>query len=598
MASVNEMMPMPAAEAGRQAFSIRATLNSWAAELAPFPGRWRRAARVAFVTAIGAGLMASVQIVNPLGLTLLVSLAVPEFALGLGTAICFLVAAAAIQTLTLFLAGATIDNPVVHICVFIAFAAVTTYLIYGVPRLGRLWLWIQIPAATAFYMVVFDRKTLGWDNAQMFSGVAIAVALLWLFNNVIWPEPATSVLARSLTTTLARSRRRLSLLIGIFVGDTPVERDRAVASKLAYHMALAAPVTRAAGKVRTTAALLATVMVAERIHNQIDRLCIPACSQAGASLSDATKRELVETAGILETALDEYIAGIGPDGESKQPGHFDSLAAFRARLQALDEAAEGAMGAVIGHLKAIGYLLSADALELPDEATAEPVRHRSGEPFRLNKFLVRFCARHTVAMTIAFVAGLFDNNAAIHAALWLLMIGGPPSHGATARKFTVRAIGAAAAMAMTAVGTILLAPNGTTIFSYMAAVFAGCLIMAYIGQGGGLLSYLSIGGTAFVIAFSGPGPRNDEFASIWTIWGISFGMLIRAVVSMFWREWPRRTLVEEFQPPVRALMLLVSAAHRRDFSAAQIEAAGMALIGGVREMLAVANDAQLEGRGA
>src|SRR5260370_31922588 len=78
--------------------SIRTMLKSWAAELAPFPNRWRRAAQVAFVTAVGAGLMASVQIVNPLGLTLLVSFAAPEYAFSVATGAVFLIAAAAIQT--------------------------------------------------------------------------------------------------------------------------------------------------------------------------------------------------------------------------------------------------------------------------------------------------------------------------------------------------------------------------------------------------------------------------------------------------------------------------------------------------------------------
>src|SRR5215831_19214190 len=115
---------------------VRAMFRSWAAELAPFPNRWRRAARVAFVTAIGAGVLATLQIVNPLGLTLLVSLA---------AGIVFLLMAATIQLLALFTVGALADSPVLLIAAFIAFTAISTYLIYGVRRLGRLWLWIQIP---------------------------------------------------------------------------------------------------------------------------------------------------------------------------------------------------------------------------------------------------------------------------------------------------------------------------------------------------------------------------------------------------------------------------------------------------------------------
>ena len=113
-------------------------------------------------------------------------------------------------------------------------------------------------------------------------------------------------------------------------------------------------------------------------------------------------------------------------------------------------------------------------------------------------------------MGLAFVTGLFANNPALHAALWLIMIGGPPSHGATVRKFTMRAIGAAAALGLAVLATILVSPSATNVFPYMVATFVGVLVMAYIGEGGGLLSYLSIGGTAFVIAFSGLGPRDDR----------------------------------------------------------------------------------------
>src|SRR5450432_1347836 len=116
--------------------SIRSKLRSWTAELEPYPNRWRRAARVAFVTAIGAGLMAALQISSPLGLTLLVGFALPEFAFSLDTGITFLVAAAAIQWLTLAMVGALVDSPVAHVSVFLIFVAITTYLIYGLPRLG------------------------------------------------------------------------------------------------------------------------------------------------------------------------------------------------------------------------------------------------------------------------------------------------------------------------------------------------------------------------------------------------------------------------------------------------------------------------------
>ncbi|MGO9059951.1 MAG: hypothetical protein ACLQU2_21605, partial [Candidatus Binataceae bacterium] len=238
-----------------------------------------------------------------------------------------------------------------------------------------------------------------------------------------------------------------------------------------------------------------------------------------------------------------------------------------------------------------------DPFSEPHTEPSVPLAFAPHRP-RLNRFLLRYTARHTIAMGLAFVTGLFANNPALHAALWLIMIGGPPSHGATVRKFTVRAIGAAAALGLAVLATILVSPSATSVFPYMVATFVGVLVMAYIGEGGGLLSYLSIGGTAFVIAFSSLGPRDDPFGSIWTIWGISFGMLIRAAVSMFWRERASRTLVEEFQAPLESILELAGAAHRRCRDADDIWPAEITLAGGIRTMLAIANDAQLEGRSA
>src|SRR6202030_3966652 len=175
------------------------------------------------------------------------------------------------------------------------------YLIYGVPGLGRVWVWVQIPTVTAFYLVLFDHRGLGWDNAQMFAGLVVAVTMLWLFNNIIWPEPAAAVLSGSLRSTLERSRRRLELLMRIFLaeGGAIPNHDRRVASKLAYHLTLLEPSIRNAANVREPAELLATVTVAERIQNEVDRLSVVAWTQLGATLDQAGRFALREAACAL-----------------------------------------------------------------------------------------------------------------------------------------------------------------------------------------------------------------------------------------------------------------------------------------------------------
>ncbi len=564
--------------------SFRMMLRSWRAELAPFPKR-RSAARVAFVTALGAGVTAILQISNPLGLTMLVSIAAPEYAFSLATAVTFLVGAAAMQLLMLAVVGALVNAPVPHVCVFIAYTFITTYLIYGVPGLGRLWVWVQIPTVTAFYLVLFDHRGLGWDNAQMFAGLVVAVTMLWLFNNVIWPEPAAAVLSDSLRSTLERSRRRLKLLMRIFMaeGGAIPDHDRGVASKLAYHLTLLGPAIRNAANIREAAELLAAVTVAERIHNEIDRLCVVACTQLGATLDETGWSALRDAAGALDAALEARISGSDDTG-----AHTEMLAkidGLRRRVEAAPPQRE-ALAGLASHFENIAALLSPQPDELP-RASAESAQQLPKPAFHLSKFLIRFCARHTIAMTIAFVSGLFDNNAAIHAALWLLMVGGPPSHGGTAKKFMVRAIGAAGALLFAALGTIVLAPNFVSLPPYMLAIFIAIALMTYIGEGGGELSYLAIGGTAFVIAFSAPGPRTEMVGSIWTIWGISLGMIVRAVVSIVWREHMNRTLAEEFERPLAALVTLTRSASLED---QEIVAAEIAIARGVQAMLTVATE--------
>ena len=161
----------------------------------------------------------------------------------------------------------------------------------------------------------------------------------------------------------------------------------------------------------------------------------------------------------------------------------------------------------------------------------------------------------------------------------------------------MRALGASGALALAALGTIVVSPNYTSVVSYVAVIFIGVLLMAYVGEGGGVLSYLAIGGTAFVIAYSGPGPRPDVLESIWSIWGISLGMIIRAALSLVWREHPYQTLAEEFQPLFGALLHLIRAGNT-ETNAPQRITARTEVIRSTLVMLSVANDALLEGRSA
>ena len=574
----------------------RAVLNRRADDPQPGLAKWRRAARIAGITSAGAALMAVMQISNPLGLTLLLNLGAPELAFSVMAGVSFLACAALLQWLALALAGSLVTWPVAHLSAFIILSIVTSYLIYALPGLGRLWIWIQVPVLTGFYMIVLQPGAVGADNVQMFGGVTIAVMLLLLCNRLFWPKPAALTLEESTGEMLHNAHRRLHELMAGLNGDAAGEpRDCSLASRLGFHLTLLGPSARQAHTLTEAAELLLRVIVAERVRDEIEDRAAAITIIDLRSVSAMGLSELRAMAEAVDGLLEEHtITGnaYGKHPQNEARGFTaDDLTERSTRLGA----EEPDLRPLTELIAALAQILAIDPLERPAAGTLWAGYRLRPANAVVNRFLLRFSIRHTLALTIAFLIGLWDNAAALHAALWLLMLGGPPSHGATVRKFAMRALGSAGALLIATAATIVLAPNFGSLLPYASAIFAGTLPLAYAGESEGIISYVAIGGTAFVIAFSGPGPRPDLAGSIWTIWGISLGMVIRAVVSALWPERPGRTLAEQFQGPLEAIVTLLSGTAQ-DPPKRELNAACEAqLMDGIGMILAVANDARLEG---
>src|SRR5262249_52326719 len=248
---------------------------------------------------------------------------------------------------------------------------------------------------------------------------------------------------------------------------------------------------------------VAGVLADEQIHNRMDLLAIVAKERGGGESAAAHRAAILAAVGAIDRSMEAFSDWIHAAADRDSDVLARSARVDPARTDA-GENLRPAPGEFSATLAGLCDVLEIHSDEHPGHRLfSEPSEIAQVPPPRgPNRFLVRYSLRHSIAMAMAFIFGLADNSAALHAALWLLMIGGPPSHGATARKFTVRAIGSAAALTFASLATIVVAPNFTSPLPYAVAIFAVICAMAYIGQGGGLLSYLSIGGTAFMIAFS------------------------------------------------------------------------------------------------
>jgi hypothetical protein len=543
--------------------------------------------------------MAVLQISDPLGLTLLFNFGAPEMAFSVTAGGTFIVFAALLQWLALALAGSLVTWPIAHLSAFIILSIVTSYLIYARLELGRLWIWIQVPVLADFFMIALQPRGLGADNIQMFFGLSLAIALLLLCNRLLWPRSASITLRESTAAMLDDARRRLQMLRAHLTGnDAAGEWNRLPVSRLGYHLSLLGPAIRQAPTLADAAAILSRVIRAERVRDAIEKQVNLIAELDRQPISSRGLVELTALGEGAERLLEENARGeeapaADAEYERQAAGRHASIGERAMRLGA----AEPPIAAMTELLSNIVQIVALDPLEQPARGASWPAERRKPRAVA-KRFLVRFSIRHTLALTIAFLVGLWDNAPALHAALWLLMLGGPPSHGATVRKFTMRALGSAGALSLAALATAFLSPNFGALLPYAIAIFAGSLPLAYAAESGGIISFIGIGGTAFVIAFSGPGPRPDLVGSIWTIWGISLGMIIRAAVSALWPERPGRTLAEQFQAPLESILLLIADDTKESLEAEAAAQAEQQLVYGIEQILAVASDAKLEGASA
>jgi len=568
------------------------------AELDPSAIRFRRAARMGLVTAVGAGILASMQIPNALGLTLIVNFAAAELAFDLNTAVLFVCGSAIIDALALPIAGATVDMPGLHLIVFFTLAVATTYAIYSSRQLGRLWVWAQLPLLTAYYMMVYQPDSFGVTLTEMWSGCALGVVLLLIVNRLLWPESPARVLISSIAAAARRSERRLAKIVAGAIVDR--REMRPIASRLGHHLELLGAAGRRDPSIDFKGRYnrIAAVIAGERIRIELDAVAREIFQHGGSNDVTDIYRDAARTADSAIAAwCTMLVVSDGPANVAARGNLADATTQLNRAIEAI---ASGDPSAV--YWRNIADILARQSDEPPELPTPETYNRAPVAIF--NRFVFRFSIRHSIALIAAFIFGLIEHDPAVHAALWVLMIGGPPSHGATVRKFTVRIIGAGVGGLMAVVAIIVFSPNFTSIPPYMAAIFAGAMIMAYIGQGGGLLAYMAIGATVFLIALSGVAPRDDVFASLWTVWGIMIGIAVRAAISMVWRERPPRTLVEQFEPIIAGLIGMValfSARGDADRSSSPALTPGhsaAAIVDGVSEMIAIVNDADMEGPGA
>jgi uncharacterized membrane protein YccC len=209
---------------------------------------------------------------------------------------------------------------------------------------------------------------------------------------------------------------------------------------------------------------------------------------------------------------------------------------------------------------------------------------------------MRYCLKLAAAVALAFVIGVTTQRGDLTTILWTVMITGLPSYGASMRKMILRFVGAALGGVLGLAAIIAVSPNFETIVTYMAVFFVALLPCAYLGLSSGRLAYPGKqAGVTFALLFVGLSPSVREYEALWRLWGVLLGVIVVALVFIvLWPEYAGESMVPRMQKMLEMILALAPGGSGRP-NESQIEALEIESAHTLSELLAVADDARLEG---
>ena len=582
-------------------------------ELRPRPGRLRTSVRMAFISAVGAALMAALHVAGALGPnTLWIHMYASSSLMTVSQGLLLVVVYAITLIASVPIAGMLIEAPWLLLPFFGLAAALMLYTL-NKQRLAGVWFHGVVTFLDTFYLCVFDPQNFGWSVAYTFSGVAVAIGVLVAFDTVLWPDPAERRLLHSLADTLDRQCQRLAAIGRAYLDPlaATVLPEPAVVSMLPMHLPLLERAKRELDDPQRAAVLLAAVTTTERLHIEIERLLAIARDPVPRDIRVRLRPEMDTVLQAIAAALRQYAeraaTGLRPD-DSTYEGF---RTAIRLRLDAL-QARE--------HL-AVSQLPSADAAALANVAAFNQGLHKIGERLLHRPLgdvsglalprntrpaatgsggfdwaLMRYSAKLGLAATLGYVVGVASHHSELGVIVWTAIIAGLPTYGATVRKMILRIVGGVIGGLLALLIMMAVSPNFESLGAYLATFFVVLFLCAYLSQSSGRLAYAGQqAGISFVVAYAALSPSTDFYAPLWRVWGIFLGLLIvTAVFLLVAPEYAGKALVPRLQAILqRALELLRPTA---DLTEQRVQEIDREVTLQLTQVLGVAEDARGEGR--
>ena len=586
-----------------------------ARELAPSPRKLRVALRITTIGTISAGLIAICHVNNELG-TYIAWLLV-----GAGPMMSVRKAGMLLALLGLAAAGSVVMARVLAetpwlILPFLFFLLSWSTYVGNEMKLGAGLLLIQVVSLNIYYLVEFTPGGIGWFASEAFGGTAIALGVLLLFDNWLWPERGETLLMESLGNSLGRVRSRLLSTSAYYLGFEGAPRPPLPppTSDLPGHMALLEQAVAEGLDAYRHAILVAAVTRVARISIEVDRLMAAARERVPGEIRGMLQAEIQSAVDAIAEVLDEIAhefptqipVGIDnppPPSRVRARRAMDALSAriIEVRPKYIARASAGEVANFATFTDALTALTSYID-RLLDEPPASGARARPDRGLRQqaretdpgllpHALKVGFCG------VLGYVIGLVSQRVELTTILTTVLITALPTYGAAFRKMVLRIVGAAIGGAISLLAIIIVSPNFETLPVYLIALFTVFYVSAYCCLTSGRIAYAGKQiGTTFALVFAGLSPSLDIYGPLWRIWAILLGTFVVATVALIlWPEYAGDSLLPRLRRVTADTLALApgGAASTREDTIDEVNSETMRILA---EMLQVADDAQVEGR--
>ncbi|HVN64867.1 MAG TPA: hypothetical protein VMT58_09540, partial [Candidatus Binataceae bacterium] len=280
-----------------------------ARELTPTSRKVRTALRLAAIGTIGAGLVAACHTRGELGTYIVWLLVGAGPMMSPSKAIKILAAEALALVAAVVMARAFAETPWLMLPFLFAIFSFSTY-VGTVKKLGAALILVQVVCLDTFYGVIFAPGEIGWDAAGAFGGTVIALGVIVLFDNWLWPDRGEEILMDSLAASIMRVRARFLAASQYYLDLESAPRPAVPppTSDLPRHLSLLEQAAEEGVSAHRNAILLAAVTRMARISLEVDRLIVAVREDVPRNIRAILLSEVSASVAAIAAVLDEIAA--------------------------------------------------------------------------------------------------------------------------------------------------------------------------------------------------------------------------------------------------------------------------------------------------